>query len=127
VAVRDPTSIGTAIEFAQRADTIIYAIRFSDPIRIYRPVRAAVMAAASERGKQGLQRMATETGGISYDVTPGKPIEAIYDEIEDALRNQYSLGYTPEGRPRAAGFRKIKVTAKNRRLTVHTRDGYYAA
>jgi VWFA-related protein len=31
VAYKEPTSITTAIEFAQRADAIIYPIRFSDP------------------------------------------------------------------------------------------------
>jgi VWFA-related protein len=46
VAYRDPTSMETAIEFAQRADTIIYTIRFSDPIRARRPVRAAILASA---------------------------------------------------------------------------------
>lgn len=65
VAFRDNTSVGTAIEFAQRADTILYSIRFADPIRFYRPLRAAVQSAASERGKQGLARMASETGGIA--------------------------------------------------------------
>ncbi len=48
VAYRDPNSIGTAIEFAQRADTIIYAIRFSDS-KITRPARAAVHVAMKEQ------------------------------------------------------------------------------
>jgi hypothetical protein len=66
VAFRDSVSTGTAIEFAQRADTIIYSIRFADPIRAYRPLRAVILAAVSERGKQGLQRMAEETGGGTH-------------------------------------------------------------
>jgi VWFA-related protein len=94
VAYRDPTSIGTAIEFAQRADTIICAIRFSDS-KITRPARAAVHAAMKERGKEALRRMAKEAVGISYDVTKDQPMEAIYSRIEEALRNQYSIGYTP--------------------------------
>jgi len=61
VPFRDDTSIGTAVEFAQRADTILYSIRFSDPIQANRPVRAAILAAAKERGKEGLARMAKET------------------------------------------------------------------
>ena len=47
-------------------------------------------------------------------------------EIEDALRNQYSIGYTPE-RPGGDGkYRKVKLTVKDRGLIVNTRDGYYA-
>lgn len=126
VAYKDTTSIGTAIEYAQRADTILYSIRFSDPIHVYRPFKAAILAAASERGKQGLQRMAGETGGVSYEVKESQTIEVIYSQIEDALRNQYNIGYTP-ARPDADGmYHKIKLTTKDRHLTVITRDGYYS-
>jgi VWFA-related protein len=126
VAFRDHTSIETAIEFAQRADTIIYPIRFADNIKLYRPGKAAVLAAASEKGKQGLKRLANETGGVSYEVSKSRAIADIYSEIEDALRNQYSIGYTPE-RPGGDGkYRKVKLTVKDRGLIVNTRDGYYA-
>lgn len=92
VAYRDPTTIDTAIEFAQRADSIIYSIRFSDPVPI-RPLRAAFVASMKEHGKLELERMAKETGGVSYGVSKNRSIEAIYSEIEEALRNQYSIGY----------------------------------
>jgi VWFA-related protein len=126
VAYKDPISIETAIEFAQRADTIIYAIRFSDPIPITGPVRAAVRAAAKERGKQELQRMARETGGVSFEVTKNHTIEAIYSQIEETLRNQYSMGYTPERQVGDGKYHKIKLTTRDHHLIVGTRDGYYA-
>jgi VWFA-related protein len=126
VAFKDPTSIETAIEFAQRADTILYSIRFSDPIAAYRPVRAAILEAAKERGKAELERMAKETGGVSYEVKNNQTIETIYAEIEDALRNQYSIGYTPP-RPAPDGkYHRIKLIPRNRSLVVVTRDGYYS-
>jgi len=125
VAFKDPVSIETAIEFAQRADTIIYPIRFTGHVQTYRPVRAAILAAASERGKQGLHRMAEETGGFAYEVGKGQSIEEIYSHIEELLRNQYSIGYTP-ARPDDGKFHKIKLETKDRHLIVHTRDGYYA-
>ncbi len=126
VAYKDPISIGTAIEFAQRADTIIYSIRFSDPIPFAGLIRAGVRAAAKEHGKLELERMAKETGGVSYEVTKSQTIESIYSQIEDALRNQYGIGYTPE-RPSADGkYHKIKLTTRARHLIVGTRDGYYA-
>jgi len=125
VAYKDPKSAETAIEFAQRGDTIIYSIRFPDSIGFSGPVRAGIRAAAKEHGKLELERMAKETGGVSYEVTKGQTIEAIYSQIEDALRNQYSIGYTPE-RPAADGkYHKIRLTTKNR-LIVNNRDGYYA-
>src|SRR5262249_38507230 len=107
-------------------DTILYSIRFSGHIKVYRPVRAAILAAASERGKQGLHHMAEETGGVSYEVAKNRSIEEIYSQIEDALRNQYNIGYTP-GRSVADGeFHKIKLTTRDRHLVVNTRSGYYS-
>ena len=126
VAFKEHTSITTAIEYAQRADTIIYPIRFSDPEPLSRPVIGALLKMASEHGKQGLHRMAIETGGAYYEVTVSHSIEEIYSQIEEALRNQYSIGYTP-GRIQPDGkYHKIKLTTKVPNLTVNTRAGYYA-
>jgi VWFA-related protein len=126
VAFKEHTSITTAIEYAQRADTIIYPIRFSDPVPLSRPVIGAILKMASEHGKQGLHRMARETGGAYYEVTESHSIEEIYSQIEEALRNQYSIGYTP-GRTHPDGkYHKIKLTTKDPNLAVNTRAGYYA-
>jgi VWFA-related protein len=126
VDYRGKTSIVTAIEFAQRADTIIYAIRFADHIPVYRPAKAAILAIASERGKKALRRLGEETGGMCYEVSKTQPIDAIYRQIEDALRSQYSLGYTPERASRSGQYRKIKLTTKRSGLVIQTRDGFYS-
>jgi VWFA-related protein len=126
VAYHDDTSIGTAIEFAQRADTIVFSIRFSDAIRAYRPVRALVESAAKEKGKGALARMARETGGTSFEVSKGTTVESAYAQIEEALRNQYSIGYTPDPPSEASKYHKILLKPKNKALTVAARDGYYA-
>jgi len=126
VAFREHTSITTAIEYAQRADTIIYPIRFSDPVPLSRPVIGAILKMASDHGKQGLHRMARESGGAFYEITESQSIEEIYKQIEEALRNQYSIGYTP-GRAQPDGkYHKIKVTTIDSHLIVTTRAGYYA-
>jgi hypothetical protein len=59
-------------------------------------------------------------------VTKDDPIEKIYAQIEDTLRNQYSLGYTPERTGVRGQYRKIKLTSKRPGLMVQTRDGYYS-
>jgi VWFA-related protein len=126
VAHKDDTSIGTAIESAQRADTILFAIRFSDAVRAYRPLRTAFIGTMKEHGKLDLERMATETGGVSYGVTKSHPIEAIYSEIEESLRNQYSFGYTPTRSAPDGKCHKIRLVTKDRNFIVDTRAGYYA-
>ncbi len=63
-----------------------------------------------------------------FSVSKKEPIEQIYSEIQDELRNQYNLGYTPD-RAADAGpdYRHIRVTAKSKDLTVQAREGYYPA
>jgi VWFA-related protein len=126
VSVRDPASIGTAIEYAQRADTIIYSILFADHRGLRLPVRKAANGIAAKRGEKAMQRLARETGGAYFEVTASHPIEKIYGEIEDALRSQYSIGYTPKVAGKSGQYRKIKLTTKKRGLIVQTRDGYYS-
>ena len=57
---------------------------------------------------------------------PSETLEKIYSRIDDELRNQYSLGFTPVPATRP-GYRKIRVSVKRKGLTVQARDGYYPA
>jgi VWFA-related protein len=126
VAYKEHTSITTAIEYAQRSDTIIYPIRYSDPVPLSRPVIGVILSMASEHGKQGMHRMARETGGAYNEVTSTQSLEQIYAQIEEALRNQYNIGYTPVRAKPDGKYHKIKLTTKDRRLIVSARAGYYA-
>ena len=126
VSFRDKTSIGTAIEYAQRADTIIYSILFADRGKFYRPGRAAVLAISRQHGRNVMRRLARETGGAYFEISDSNPIEKAYAEIEDALRNQYSIGYTPQSTGQPGEYHKIKLTTKRPDLIVQTRDGYYS-
>jgi VWFA-related protein len=112
----------SAIELAQRADVLIY------PIRVYdRQVFAFdVLSTASDRlreGKKTLERMARETGGAMFEVTGAQSLAANFARLEQELRNQYSLGYTPSDTGRS--YRRIRVTVKVKGLRVQARDGYY--
>ena len=121
-----------AIEAAQRADTMVYTIRFFDkdfnqgggfggrrggPRRLPRDL---------PDGKKVLQQLAKATGGGYFEVSKKHSIEQIYKQLEEELRSQYSLGFTPQQAHAAAGYRKLRLTAKQRGLVVQARDGYYA-
>lgn len=98
----DPTTITSAIEFAQRADVTIYSILFNEITRIERidPAVAAVFPLIHAKGKHTVQRLAQETGGEYFELSKNRPIEQIYASIEGQLRNQYSIGYAPEKKVR---------------------------
>jgi VWFA-related protein len=123
--VRSHTSIGTAIEYAQRADTMIYSILFAH--RRNRPGRGVtiVIGPNPNRGPKVMERLARETGGGYFEVSNDNSIDNIYAQIEDELRNQYSIGYTPDRTDADGRYRKIKLTAVQKDMFVRTRDGYF--
>src|SRR5207253_4150368 len=51
---------------------------------------------STEDGKRVLERISKETGARMFEVSKKQPIGAIYAHIQEELRNQYSLGYTPD-------------------------------
>lgn len=108
-----------AIRAAQFADTLVYSILFSD-----RDAYDGTFAAAA--GKKALERISHDTGGAFFAVSREEPIAAIYAELEQELRSQYSIGYTPDRPFSAAEYRKIHLSTQKSGLIVQTRDGYYS-
>ncbi len=144
-------TLETAIETAQRSDTVVYSILFKDDEmehggrggfgypRIGGGGMGGPMGGGGRRGggrhqeeprpdgKKILDRISKETGGRLFEVSKKQPISEIYSQIEEELRNQYSLGYTPDrNEADAPGYRKIQLSTKQKDLTVQTRQGYYA-
>src|SRR5437667_6565525 len=77
-------------------------------------------------GKKILERLSRETGGGFFEVSRKQSVGQIYSRIQEELRNQYSIGYTPDRADAGTGFRKIGLTTRQKGLVVRTRDGYYA-
>lgn len=77
-------------------------------------------------GKKILERMAKETGGRMFEATKKQPVEKIYQQIEEDLRHQYSLGYTPDRASDEGAYHSIRLKTRKDNLQVQARDGYYA-
>lgn len=78
-------------------------------------------------GKQILEQISAETGGQLFEASKKLPLDQIYKQIEDDLRGQYNLGYTPaHTADSVAGFHKIQLTTTKKNLTVQTRTGYFS-
>ncbi len=120
-------SMGTAIEEAQRADTLIYSIMFEGEeagggLGGFGRIGPTDMGA---EGYKVLQKMSRETGGGFFEVSRKMSIDAIYKRIEEELRSQYSIGYTPDRTGAGGMFRTISLKAKRKDLVVQARQGYY--
>ena len=130
-------SLSTAIEMAQRSDTVVYSILFKDDEGYGNSMaRMGGMGGGGRRGgrfpqeerpdgKKILQQISKETGGRLFEVSKKETIDKIYADIEDELRNQYSLGYAPD-KNAGPGYHKIQLTLKQKDLVVQARDGYYS-
>ena len=112
-------SLETAIEAAQRADTLVYSILFSDE-GYY-----GIFGGGGD-GKGVLMRLARETGGSFFEVSRKLGIEQIFKMIQDELRSQYSLGFVSDVPVRVSEFRKLKLTTRRSGLAVEARDRYWA-
>jgi VWFA-related protein len=134
-----------AIETAERADTLVYSILFADKEGYGNGggyggghmggggMGGGGMGGGHRRypqeshpdGKKILQQLSKETGGRLFEVTKKETIDQIYAEIDEELRNQYALGYTPNKPDADLGYHKIQLTTKQKDATVQTREGFY--
>lgn len=132
-------TLEAALEAAQRADTVVYSILFKDDEAYsnwggfggpggmggHRGGHRYPQESRPD-GKKIMERICRETGGRLFEVSKKEPIDKIYGQLQDELRNQYNLGYTPAKNNEGFGYRKIALITKQRDLVVQARDGYYA-
>src|SRR5580704_8499114 len=111
-------TLTSAIEAAQRADTLIYSILFADS--------GYYGGFGGGEGKKAMVRLAKETGGTFFEVSKKQSIGQIYGIIERELRSQYNLGFVSDQPVRVSEFRTLQLTAKRADLTVQSRDRYWA-
>jgi len=102
-----------AIEMAQRAEVIIYAISTDDSGLIL-------------RGDKILQQLADATGGRAFFPFKIKDVTRSFAAIEDELRSQYVVSYRPADFDADGRFRAIEITALKKDLQVRARRGYFA-
>ncbi len=90
--------------------------------------------AGSITGMQGqafLDELTSVTGGKAFYPSTDVELDEIFERIALELRHQYSIGFTPKDFTPDGKWHKTKVKVKPprgiSRLTVRTREGYYAS
>jgi VWFA-related protein len=102
-----------AIDMAQRAEVIIYTISTNT-------------SGLKLRGDKVLERFAEETGGKAFFPFKIEDVANAFTEISDELRSQYAISYKPADFTADGKYRKIDITADNKKYHVRARKGYYA-
>lgn len=112
-------NIKEAIEAAQKSDVIIYSILYVDR-RFYGGFQVGYS------GEGALKQMSEETGGKLFTVGGKNTLDAIFGQIQEEMRTQYLIGYTPTNSNKDGSFRKIDLKTHDKDFKVQVRKGYYA-
>ncbi|MFL6214502.1 MAG: VWA domain-containing protein [Blastocatellia bacterium] len=102
-----------AVERTWRNEVIVYAIGIGDP------------AFGVDTGV--LKKITQETGGRAFFPRSEGDLDKAFAQIDEDLRSQYVLAYTPSNGVKDGSFRTIQLRVKNQKeLTVRHRRGYFA-
>jgi Ca-activated chloride channel homolog len=102
-----------AIKECERAETIIYAISTN-----WTPSRG--------EGDKVLDELSSQTGGETFYPPSVEDMATSFKDIEEELRSQYALVYTPADFKTDGAFRTIYLYCYDRRYQVRAKKGYFA-
>jgi VWFA-related protein len=103
-----------ALEMAQKADVVIYAISTN-------------ITHAETDGDKVLKYLTAETGGQAFFPFKVEDLEQSFENIANELRHQYNIFYRPEPLKADGLYHTVELKVKGRKdLVVRCRKGYYA-
>ncbi|HKO99767.1 MAG TPA: VWA domain-containing protein [Pyrinomonadaceae bacterium] len=107
-----------AIERAQKADALIYAIGIGDSYQ-----------GGVDNGS--LKKIAERTGGRAYFPSSETELRVAFAQIQRELREQYLVAYSPSNKARDGSYRRIQIEVVNpelrgQKLKLNYRPGYFA-
>jgi VWFA-related protein len=110
-------TLKTATEAAQKANAIIYVILIAD---------RAFQGGFGFGGVGEMNSLTHDTGGRVINVgNNGRKLQDAFQQIQDELRTQYLVSYTPKNQNFDGKFRQINLDC-GKDLKITTRKGYYA-
>lgn len=113
-------TLNQAVEAAQKADAVIYSIDYQDS-HFYGP-----FGGFGSGGESALHKLSDETGGHVYKVDRRTTLEQVFKELQDEMRSQYSIAYTPTNDRKDGTYRKLEIKLSNKDYKAQARKGYYA-
>ena len=110
-----------AIEYAVRHNVAVYAVGIRDP-----------KFKAGKLDRNALRAVAEQTGGRAFFPRDRRELEAAFTQIEQELRSQYLVAYSPANKSQDGSYRKIEIELINpklrkEKLRLLYRQGYYAS
>ena len=115
-------NFGEVRRLMKEADVVTYSVGIMS--------RGDSSSAMGMQGQSFLDEISSVTGGKSFYPDTDVEMDEIFERIALELRHQYAIGYTPKDFQPDGKWRRVKVKVKPPRglprLTVRSREGYYA-
>lgn len=115
-------NFGEVRRLMKESDVVTYAVGIMD--------RGDAASSLGMQGQAFLDELSSVSGGKSFYPQTDVEMDEIFERIALELRHQYSVGYTPKDFQPDGKWRRVKVKVKPPRglprLTVRSREGYYA-
>ncbi|HZJ43325.1 MAG TPA: VWA domain-containing protein [Pyrinomonadaceae bacterium] len=107
-----------AVERAQKADALIYAIGIGDRYTY-------------NVDEGSLRKIAEQTGGRAYFPRHERDLRDAFAQIQKDLREQYLVAYSPSNKQRDGSYRRIEIQLvnpdlKQQNIKLNYRSGYFA-
>lgn len=104
-----------AVEAAIKSNTVVYSIGIGD----------------EDFSEKNLKRIAEQTGGRAFFPEDETQLRAAFAEINQELRTQYLVAYSPTNKVRDGGWRRIRLDIvnpklKDQKIKLTYREGYFA-
>jgi Ca-activated chloride channel family protein len=116
-------NFGEVRRLMKESDVTVYAVGIMD--------KGDAGSVMGMQGQAFLDELTSVTGGKSFYPQTDVEMDEIFERIALELRHQYSIGFTPKDFTPDGKWHKVKVKVKPprglSRLTVRTREGYYAS
>jgi VWFA-related protein len=108
------------IDFAVKSDVVIYSIGFRDQ-----------NFPEGKLDSGALRKVSDRTGGRAFFPTQPDELQASFAQIDQELRSQYLIGYSPTNKNRDGSYRRIRIeiinpSLRQNKAQLFYRQGYYA-
>jgi VWFA-related protein len=122
------TTRDKSIEAAQKADCVIYSIYYVDRMAYGGGGfgNGPMIMGGGGGGEGELRKMSSETGGQMFRVDRGHSLDDIFREIQEEMRSQYAITYSPPSGEKNGAYHKVDVKVAQKDYKVQARKGYYA-
>ncbi len=109
-----------AMDLAVKSDVVVYAIGIRDSHFPY-----------GKMDRKALRKVSEQTGGQVFFPTDDQGLRLAFSQIENELRSQYAIAYSPSDKTRDGTYRQVKIEIvspemRKRKLRLLYRQGYYA-